>query len=620
MTYTIPDSLFSYQKEDLDRLLSCEDGFLNLSEMGTGKTPVSIGLALKGNYFKTLIVCPKSLMLEWKRQIIEWTGIIPTVARRGCYRRLEPLTDEVLKGTPYNPFFIVNYETFATLRHRECLEQYPFDLMIMDEAHRLKNPRAKRTRGMRLFLDVQKQVRVIALTGSPIVNNPADLHTILTLVRPDKFTPEGRNNFIRDFCTFTEVPMGKRCPACKFKTGRWSPMWQCPRCGTELYNLPSKIKITGIHNMEELRKITAPYTIRRTKKECLPFLPDKYYRKVLLSMKSDQWEVYRQMEDELFILLDSGEEMWAASVLSKLTRLRQLNLEPRVIGSGKSSAKTDFLLDLLEDNLKEDSIKVTDGTNGHPKKKVVIFSCFEKYIYYLHHLLPYKHVCITGMNSMEERAEAVKQFQNDPDIRICMGTIQCMGEGVTLTAADTVILMDRWWSPALNHQAEDRLHRIGQKNAVEIIIPVIEHTVDESFDKILQRKEALSQEFLNDNDTIAEVLTDLRQNRTDNPITDMDKDDSDEKDEDDEENGGVKEVPPMDVEESETPEPITVVKEEGKETVDPKPQIWKDHAEDVQRRREEVIAKHGKAWFFGPNKDKLLSYINYGDPILEEDA
>ena len=464
--FKLPESLFPFQKEDLDRLLKTEESYLLLSEMGTGKTPVAIGLAMLGGYRKTLIACPNSLQLEWVRQIRDWTGIDAAVRGRGSYyRRLEPLFYDMLGKDSYNPFFIVNYETLRTQRHREILNEYPFDLIIMDEGHRLRNQQTSQAKGMFEFLSHHKDSRVLILTGSPIVNNPADLHTLLCMVKPDSYNRYGRMSFIRDYCYFWQTRYG--------------------------------IKITGVKNMEILREKTAPFTIRRTKKEVLPYLPDKYYRRVLLEMSDEQREIYKKMEDELWILLDSGEPLWAPSVLAQLTRLRQLNLEPTIVGITAPSAKTDFLKELLED------------TNG----KIVIYSCFEKYIQYLHFTLPYPHICITGETSLTDRADMVRRFQEDDSIRLALGTTQCMGEGITLTAASNLVMMDRWWSPAVNTQAEDRLHRIGAKNAVQVILPVIEDTIDESFDKILEGKKKLSVEFLNDRDIMKETVEDLRQSR-----------------------------------------------------------------------------------------------------------
>lgn len=482
--FQLPGDLYPYQKEDLNRLLNTDTSFCLLSEMGTGKTPIAIGLAMLGGYHRTLIVCPNSLQLEWFRQIQEWAGIDAAISKKSSYhRRLKPLFAEFL-GKDGNPFFITNYETLRIARHREILEAYPFDLVILDEAHKIRNANTALAKGVLGFLSIRKDSRVLAMTGSPIVNNPADLHTILIAVKPDKYTKFTRMDFIDDYCKYWRTRYG--------------------------------IKVYGSRNLDILREKTKEFTIRRTKKEVLPYLPEKYYRKALLEMENEQREIYRKMEDELWVLLDSGEKLWAPSVLAQLTRLRQLNLEPAILGISAPSAKTSFIEELLE------------GSD----EKFVIFSCFEKYIKYLHFRLPYKHITITGETSIQDRARLVKEFQEDSSIKLALGTTQCMGEGITLTAASNVIMADRWWSPAVNIQAEDRLHRIGAKNAVQVILPIIEDSIDESFDKVLEGKKKFSTDFFAEKDVMNATVEDLRRSRADKvenlspvPVSEQDKED-----------------------------------------------------------------------------------------------
>jgi len=303
------------------------------------------------------------------------------------------------------------------------------------------------------------------MTGSPIVNNPADLHTLLCMVKPEVYGKWNRMDFINSYCYYNHTRYG--------------------------------IKVTGVRNMELLRERTKPFTIRRTKKEVLPYLPEKYYRKVLLEMNGEQKKLYDQMEEELFILLDSGEPLWAPSVLAQLTRLRQLNLEPRILGISAPSVKTDFLLSLIED---------TD-------EKLVVYSTFASYIMFLHYIVNVPHIIITGDTPVDERMTLVKQFQEDDSIKLALGTVQCMGEGLTLTASSNVVICDKWWTPTVQAQAEDRLHRIGQRNAVQVIIPTVENSIDHSMDKVLEGKKRMSQEYLSDRDIMKEVVDDLRQTR-----------------------------------------------------------------------------------------------------------
>ena len=467
-TLYLDSDLYAYQVDDVNRICrDGNDGFTLLSGMGSGKTPIALGVSRKLQSKKTLVICPQTLQLEWVRQIGDWMGIEASVARKNTYDRLGPL---FWLETRDNPFFIINYESFRSDRHLGILIGYPFELIIMDEAHKVRNNKTKQFKGLLKFVKEQKRARVLGLTGSPIVNDPTDLHSILCIVRPDQFTLKGRRRFIEDFTYF-------------------------------YVNRYGKLEVESVRDMERLKALTEPFTIRRTKEEVLPFLPEKYFRNSLLQMPDDQRDAYNQMESELFINLDNGEPLWAPSVLAALIRLRQLNLDPKILGLSTRSSKTEFIEETLEDNSSE---------------KIVIFSGFETYISYLYKRLVKKGfncVQITGKVSMEDRAAAVRAFQTDPKVTVALGTIGTMGEGITLTASNNVIMADRWWNPAANDQAVDRLHRIGQKNAVQVILPVNEKSIDQSLDNILRRKAKMSRSYLGDKDTIKEVIEDLRESR-----------------------------------------------------------------------------------------------------------
>lgn len=510
--YKIPNDLYQYQKDDLERLLKSDESFLNLSEMGTGKTPVAIGLAMMKGYESTLIVCPKTLRLEWERQIEDWTGIKPLVSKRSSTRRLDPLFEDMTKET-HNPFFVGNYETFRTKRHRELLNSYPFELVILDEAHKLRNSSTSMTRGMLEFLSNHPGIRVLAMTGSPIVNTPGDIHTLLCMVRPTEFNLRNRSSFEYRYSTLKVVSLLKCFNCGNITTRLWDSV--CPKCGSTRMGIITSKKFEGGRNMVELKERTSPYTIRHSKKEVLPWLPSVYNRKVILSMPTDQYQTYKQMERELFIMLDNGEPLWAPGVLSKLTRLRQLNLDPRILGVNAQGAKTSFLKELIES---------TD-------EPIVIFSCFEEYIELLDKELQYPKVLITGKIDPDDRMKNTKKFQEDNSVKLALGTIQCMGEGITLTRASTVVLVDRWWTPAAQDQAIGRLHRIGQDEPVEVIIPVTENSIDSSLDKVLERKKAYSDGYLGERESIKDVLDDLRETRKEEGVGEEGEEEEEEEEE-----------------------------------------------------------------------------------------
>ena len=237
----------------------------------------------------------------------------------------------------------------------------------------------------------------------------------------------------------------------------------------------------------------------------MKFLPEKYERLADLEMDDDQREVYTKMASELVVMLDDGEEFNAPGVLALLQRLRQINLDPRLIGMDRSSSKTEFLLEMVEDF-------ADGGDNGAPRK-LVVFTTYATYVELLSKefdKLGVKYVAFSGKTPDDKIAPQVKAFQEDPEIQVAIGTIKVMGEGITLTAASDVVLMDRWWTPAANNQAIDRLHRPGQENAVQIILPSNDKSIDQTLDDILNSKKAMTDSLLSEGSIMADFMDSFR--------------------------------------------------------------------------------------------------------------
>ena len=467
--YKLPEDLYEYQREDGDRVASMEGGILLCHEMGVGKTPITIWAIEQAGYKCPLIICPNSLKYEWSRQIREWTGMDSAITRQNVYTRLRDFIFP--KNGNHVKYRIMNYETLNNDDNRHILEHFPWDVIVFDEIHKLRNTKTnhlkKTVKNTWEFLDFFPGVKTIGLSGSPIMNYPDDLYGPLSACFPDRYPRNMKS--LRDFMRHYML----------YSTGRY---------GTYAF---------GTRDIGGLKEETKDLMIRRTKKEVLSFLPDKYYTRPELEMATDQRKLYDQMENELKILLDTGEPLWSPTVLSALTRLRQINLDPKILGVSSSSAKTEYLYDLI------------DSTDG----KLVIFSCFERYIYLMTEILSAtgkQCVSVTGQIPLEKRAEAVRRFQEDDDCKVFLGTIQCAGEGITLTAASTVVLMDRWWNEPTNQQAIDRLHRIGQKSAVQVILPIVTKSVDALLDDILQRKHDASQAYFEENEVRQSIFADLK--------------------------------------------------------------------------------------------------------------
>ena len=456
--FNIPNSLFQHQKDDITQVLQTDKNFLILSEMGVGKTPEAISIAMLSGAKNVLVLLPKALRLEWARQIKQWTGIDPIVCHKSSSKRLDPLIKDrygPTKSDTPNPFFILNYDSMRKDEYNGLLSALPWDLIIMDEVHHLRNQDTKSTKKILEFLESQRKARIILMTGSPIVNSPLDFYTLLMMIDPVRYTIKNRFEWLNHY-TY------------------WTPMRNKP-------------KIYGTRNTDGFKKEISTFSVQRKKEEVLKYLPEKLVRVATLEMEDDQQDVYNQMADGLCVMLDDGDTFSAPGVLSLLTRLRQINLDPRLVNMNKSSSKTEFILDLV----KEDRTQ-----------KLVIFSTFASYVDLLSEDLKaigIQHVTFTGKTPPDKVAEQVKQSQEDPEMQVALGTIKVMGEGITLTAASNVVLMDRWWTPSANNQAIDRLHRPGQENSVNVILPSNDGSMDQVLDRILNEKAGITSALMDDN-------------------------------------------------------------------------------------------------------------------------
>ena len=260
--------------------------------------------------------------------------------------------------------------------------------------------------------------------------------------------------------------------------------WFCQTTVMKLPNGKQFRQIVGAKNTEALRHLLRANMVRHTKAEVLPDLPDKQYRTIPITLGSERAQ-YDSMEESLFALLDTGEVVTAPAVIAQLIRLRQICLEPNLLAEDKSSTPSNKTLAVLE------LLESTD-------EKVVIFSCFAQYIHILEHELTkhkISHVSIVGNQKPSERLHAIQEFQKG-DARVCLGTVGAMGLGITLTAASIVVFCDLWYNPAVNEQAEDRLHRIGPKNAVTVIDLYCQGTIEDAVHRTVRRKEKMISEVV----------------------------------------------------------------------------------------------------------------------------
>ncbi len=444
-------------------------GVLIFDEMGLGKTMEALALLARMDPRpkRVLVICPSTIKVSWKNQILTWLPpeevAVFATGRGGLGRFRGLLKDEHWLTAPTR-IFVTNYETLRSKSYMEILQAFNPQVIIFDEAHRLRNWSKKTAEAAR---SISAETEIL-LTGSPIVNHAGDLWSLVHRVSSGL-----AGTALNWESTFTH----------QWGYGRYSR-----RAGTK--------------NTPALKELLSKVAVQRKKEEVLKDLPEKLYREVPLDMVDKQRYVYEQMESELFVALDEeGATLSAPSILAQLTRLRQLCSDPRVVGlNWAGSVKTDFLLELIEDEL---------GT-----EQLVVFSNFEQVISQLGQDLTKRNVSfsrLTGKENSDQRGRNIERFWAG-DTQIMLGTTAAGGEGVNLQCAQRVVLFDKWWSPARNEQAIDRLHRIGQLGSVEVILPHCVESIEDAMNEILKRKLRIITDLRVQSDVI-DLLRDWRQNR-----------------------------------------------------------------------------------------------------------
>ena len=437
----IMDKLYPFQREDVERIVNKKaPSHLIANDMGTGKTYEAIALDIhfrkpgvrifKEEDPKTLVVTPLSTISSWADTFKDLTDLRVCVLSS----RNKPRGKEYLEKGNYD-VYIINWESLR-LWLDLGLKKRRWNHVIADEVHRAKNRKAKQTKAL-------KQIKTkfkTGMSGTPIINRPDEIWSIMNWMWPKLYT-----SYWRFYERYVDYEIG----------------------------YPGQYHIyKGVKNIYELKAELNSFMTRRTKGEVLPDLPEKYYTERRIKLKPEQKRPYEQMRKDMIAWVGSNESqpLVASVVVSQLMRLQQFALASCEIVDGEvemrtPSAKLDALRDIVLDN---------------PGEPIVVFTQFAKMARLTESVMA-KQVdrveVIDGSVKGSTRGEIINDFQ-EGKIDILIMTIAAGGVGITLTRANKVVFLDRSWSPAVNMQAEDRLHRIGQENAVQVIDLIAEDTVD----------------------------------------------------------------------------------------------------------------------------------------------
>ena len=433
----------NHQKEAIQKLVENKK-FILADDMGLGKTTSTIIAALETGAKKVLIICPATLKINWKREIENYSDKSIFIAEGKNFS-----TDA--------DFVITNYDIIKNFHDPKKKDESQvltanFDLVIVDEAHYIKNATAQRTK---LINDIVKKTeRLWLLTGTPMTSRPMDYFNLLSLVD----SPVAKNWMAYAI---------RYCAGYQFNVG-----------GRKVWN------VTGASNLEELRDRTIGLTLRRLKENVLD-LPDKIITPVYLRLKSKQYE---EVMGEYYDWYDKNpEESKSLTVqFTKLTKVRQIIADEKI-------AQT---IELAENILEQD-------------KKVIIFCNFTDSLNKITEHFGKAAVKLDGSMSKPERQHSVDQFQENPKVKVFVGNIKAAGVGITLTSAEAVIMNDLSFLPSDHAQAEDRAYRYGQKNNVLVYYPIFENTIEGIIYDILNNKKQVIATVMGDNMNQADAAEEI---------------------------------------------------------------------------------------------------------------
>ena len=443
--------LLSHQIEAVQKLVENKK-YILADDMGLGKTTSTIVAALESGAKKILIICPASLKINWLREIENYTD-------RSIY------ISEGKNFSQEHDFVIINYDIIKNFHNVKKKSDSQilganFDLVVVDEAHYIKNGQAQRTK---LINDLVKNVdRLWLLTGTPMTSRPMDYFNLLSLV---------------------DSPVSKNWMAYAI---RYCSGYQFNAGGRKIWN------VTGASNLEELRDRTAGLTLRRLKQDVLD-LPDKIITPVYLRLKSKQYEDV--MGDYYNWYEKNPDESKSLTVqFTKLTQVRQVIAEEKVIQT----------IELAENIIEQG-------------KKVIIFCNFTNSLDRIIQHFGKTAVRLDGSMSKPERQNSVDKFQEDDKVKVFVGNIKAAGVGITLTAGEAVIMNDLSFLPSDHSQAEDRAYRYGQKNNVLVYYPIFENTIEGIIYDILNKKKQVIATVMgdvkNDVDLVEEIMKQINQRR-----------------------------------------------------------------------------------------------------------
>ena len=468
------DKLRAYQKEFLHSHVAKYKHVATFDEMGVGKTIQCIAADLirreNSNGKPTLVVAPLTGVIDqWVEAYNEWAPHLTV-------RRINPKKRELLFKEDAD-VYIIHPEGLRIMKDE--LKERGWNHFIFDEVHRIKN---RKTKTGQAAIEVGKSAQYrTGATGTPMENYPYDLWHILKWLYPDKANREEAGimhwtkKLLNSYWRFYE---------------RYVDYYEDPDTGYH--------DIQGTKNEKELRELFGPFYIRRLKSDVMKDLPPKVYQTYNVELLPKQRRAYDEMKDQLLAWVGENEDqpVMAPVVIAQLIRLQQFTLGYGEIksvtkvnvdgGVRKERVETSFTLH--EPSVKLDALM--DILDDLGDKQCVVYTTSKQAVTLAALRFDKANIpcgVITGDVPQHHRTRILNEFK-EGKTKVLIATIRSGGVGLNLQHCDTMVFLDRDWSPAKNQQAEDRLHRSGQKNSVQIIDIAAKRTIDQHKNRTLEKK------------------------------------------------------------------------------------------------------------------------------------
>ena len=444
--------LRGYQKEGfywIKTLKYNQFGGILADDMGLGKTLQVIAFlwsefqeSRPEENRRALVVTPASLVFNWMSEIERFAPGLPATVVTGDVKERKAL----IQNAGEREVLITSYDLLK--RDLKAYQKLDFVVQIIDEAQYIKNHGTQVAKAVK---EIRSEFR-LALTGTPVENRLSELWSIFDFLMP---------GFLYSYEKFRKE-----------------------------IELPA-VQYSNSDAMERLQKMIRPFVLRRLKRDVLKDLPDKLEKDMFSPLESEQKELYEAHTERLRLMLgmqsDAEFRTSKLQILAEITRLRQICCYPGLVYEGYkgNSSKLEMCMELVQNAV----------NGGH---KLLLFSQFTTMLDVLAERLKKAKISfymLTGATSKEKRARMVKAFNEDDTSVFCI-SLKAGGTGLNLTAADIVIHYDPWWNLAVQNQATDRAHRIGQQNVVSVYRLFMKDTIEERIRALQEMKRELADEIL----------------------------------------------------------------------------------------------------------------------------